>query len=183
METDKWKSFHRFLQLSSNPASNLEKEITHVFGVNFNKIVLFGNKTPQRNSGTTPRRLRTLRLAQLRMVRWLNQTRSFLCFDPLRTATTKDFDTIARRTATWPFDAGCRMVAPSFKLLSAFSTVPPALDASAPRPVHRATTKSNDSKGMVFGLPAAALRGFEGSQGNVYDLCDLLVCPALDRLR
>ena len=51
METDKWKSFHGFLQLSSNPAGNLEKEITHVLEVNFNKMAPFGNKTPQRNSG------------------------------------------------------------------------------------------------------------------------------------
>ena len=32
-------------------------------------------------------------------------------------------------------------------------------------------------------LPPAALRGFERSQRNVCDLFDLLVCPALDRLR
>ena len=32
-------------------------------------------------------------------------------------------------------------------------------------------------------LPSAVLRGFEGSQRNVCDAFDMLVCPTLDRLR
>ena len=44
METDKWKSFHRFLRLSSNPADNLAKEITHVLEVNFNKVAPSGKR-------------------------------------------------------------------------------------------------------------------------------------------
>ena len=39
METDKWKSFRGFLQLSSNPGGNLAKEI-----MNFNMIAPFGQQ-------------------------------------------------------------------------------------------------------------------------------------------
>ena len=97
VETDKLKSFHGFLQLSSNPADKLAKEMTHDLEVNFNKIAPFGKedtaKELQDHAAKTQDTLvdavENAEVAEIKRAVFRALTR-------LRAATIKEFDTIAR---------------------------------------------------------------------------------------